>query len=46
MNGRESPRRDAIGNLRAPRTDPLSNHTHLQQVADCLHVDIGGCDGS
>lgn len=37
---------DAIDNLRAPRTHPLQDHTHLQQVAGCLHVDIGGCDGS
>ena len=32
---------DAIDNMRASRTDPLRSHTHLQQVAGCLHVDNG-----
>ena len=36
---------DAIDNIRASRTDPLGNHTHLQQVAGCLRVDIRGRDG-
>lgn len=26
-------KKDAIDNMRASRTDPLGNHTHLQQVA-------------
>jgi hypothetical protein len=37
---------DAIDSMRASRTDLFENHTHLQHSCRCLHVDIGGCDGS
>ncbi len=44
-NERTEPRTRSCAASDAPSVQPPHSHTHVQQVAGCLHVDIGHCDG-